>query len=89
MNLSRSTVLTLLGRISVGHIYITDTDGKVTICGGAGVKDGSSRTEMKVLKEAFWVRVLLFADMVREMHRMNLGTRAKRMLCRDSQRVTC
>ena len=36
----------------------------MTICGQPGTKDASPHTELKVLKETFWVRVMLFADMV-------------------------
>lgn len=64
VSFSRSTVLGLFKRISVGQIVVIDSDGAVTICGAPEVKDGSPRTELRVLKEAFWVRVLLFADMV-------------------------
>ena len=62
--LSRSTVLGLLGRIEFGQLVVRDTDGTATICGNPGIKDGSPRTELKVSKEAFWIRLLLFADMV-------------------------
>ena len=61
---SRSTVLSLLRRIAVGQIVVRDSDGAVAICGAPQVKDGTPRTELRVLKETFWVRVLLFADMV-------------------------
>jgi len=64
VNLSRSTVLGLLGRIEIGQLVVKDADGTVTICGRTGVNDGAPRTELRVLKEAFWVRVMLFADMV-------------------------
>lgn len=64
VKLSRSTVLGLLSRIVVGQLVVRDSDGSVTICGNPGIKDGSPRTELRVLKEAFWVRVMLFADMV-------------------------
>ena len=64
VKLSRSTVLGLLGRIEIGQLVVKDCDGTGTICGGSGDKDGSPQTELKVLKEAFWVRVMLFADMV-------------------------
>ena len=64
VKLSRSTVLGLLGRIEIGQLVVKDCDGTGTICGGPGDKDGSPQTELKVLKEAFWVRVMLFADMV-------------------------
>lgn len=64
MNNSRSAVLALLQRIEIGQLVITDSDGTVTICGKKDSEFGAPRTELNVLKEAFWVRVLLFADMV-------------------------
>lgn len=64
VKLSRSTVLGLLSRIEVGQLVVKDSDGTVTICGQPGIKDGSPRTELRISKEAFWVRVMLFADMV-------------------------
>lgn len=64
VKLSRSTVLGLLSRIEVGQLVIRDGDGTVKICGQLGIKDASPRTELRVSKEAFWVRVMLFADMV-------------------------
>ena len=64
VTLSRSAVLALLGRVEFGQLVLKDTDGTVTICGNPGIKDGSPRTELHVLKEAFWVRLMLFADMV-------------------------
>ena len=64
VNLSRSTVLALLDRIEVGQLVIRDCDGTVTVCGQPGIIDASPRTELRVSKEAFWVRVMLFADMV-------------------------
>lgn len=67
VKLSRSTVLGLLSRIEVGQLVIRDSDGTVTICGQPGIKDGSPRTELRVSKEAFWVRVMLFADMVSDL----------------------
>ncbi|KAL2039930.1 hypothetical protein N7G274_007333 [Stereocaulon virgatum] len=63
VKISRSAVLGLLGRIEIGQLVVKDCDGTGTICGEAGEKDGSPQTELKVLKEAFWVRVMLFADM--------------------------
>ena len=64
VNLSRGTVLSLLRRVQVGQIVITDHNGTVTVCGSPRPKDGSPRTELKVQRETFWVRLLLFADMV-------------------------
>ena len=75
VSLSRNMVLNLLQRIEVGQIIVTDCDGTVTRCGGTkkipvatkdGWKDGTAVvSELKVVTEAFWVRMLLFADMVR------------------------
>ena len=64
VSLSRATILGLLSRIEVGQLVVTDNDGTVTVCGNPNIKDGSPRTELKILREAFWVRVMLFADMV-------------------------
>lgn len=61
---SRGIVLGLLRRIVVGQIVVRDSDGAVTICGAPEVKSGTPRSELRVLKETFWVRALLFADMV-------------------------
>jgi len=61
---SRGIVLSLLRRIAIGQIVVRDSDGAVTICGAPQVKDGTPRSELRVLKETFWVRALLFADMV-------------------------
>ena len=66
VNLSRSAVLSLLRRVQVGQIVVVDVNGTVTICGSRQPKDGTPSTELRILKEAFWVRLLLFADMVRD-----------------------
>ncbi len=71
---SCGAVLGLLRRIVVGQIVITDSDGMVTLCGAPRIKDGTPRTELRVLKETFWVRVLLFADMVRVIPGLVYGT---------------
>ena len=63
---SRNQVLSLLRRIEIGQLVVTDKNGTVTICGSPAPKDGTPKTELKVHKEAFWVRLLLFADMVRD-----------------------
>ncbi|KAL8706015.1 MAG: hypothetical protein Q9201_000900 [Fulgogasparrea decipioides] len=63
VRLSRAAVLSLLSRAEVGHLIIQDSDGSETICGERWPKEGGPTTELKVLKDAFWVRLLLFADM--------------------------
>ena len=69
VQISRSTILGLLQRIQQGQLEVIDCDGSVTLCGAT--RDGAPKTELKVLKEAFWVRVLLFADMVRRLRPLN------------------
>lgn len=64
VKLSRSTVLALLCRIEIGQLVVKDSEGTQIVCGRPGIKDGSPRTELRVLKQTFWVRVMLFADMV-------------------------
>ncbi len=78
VNLSRSTVLGLLSRIEVGQLVVRDSDGTVTICGQPGSEDASPRTELRVSKEAFWVRVMLFADMVGDLISAGPGVKASR-----------
>ncbi|KAL8997198.1 MAG: hypothetical protein Q9169_003464 [Polycauliona sp. 2 TL-2023] len=63
VQLSRAAVLNVLGRVEIGHILIIDHDGSETVCGERWPKAGLPKTELKVLKDAFWVRLLLFADM--------------------------
>lgn len=65
VRLSRAAVLNLLSRVEVGYLLISDTDGSETVCGERWPKEEGPATELKVLKETFWVRLLLFADMVR------------------------
>ena len=65
VQLSRSTILGLFQRVEVGQLVVTECDGSATICGGTGETKDGPIVQVKVLKEAFWVRLLLFADMVR------------------------
>jgi len=66
VNFSRNQVLSLLSRIEMGQLIVTDIDGSVTTYGSSRPKEGFTKTEFKVLRETFWVRLLLFADMVRD-----------------------
>ena len=68
---SRSTVLAVLSRIEVGQIVVVDSDGTTTHCGGPNESGEAPKAELRVVKDYFWVRALLFADMVRSicMHR--------------------
>lgn len=73
LSLSRTTILSLLSRIQVGHLKIVDVDGTTTVYGQKHVANGFleqsvysiPQTELTVHKDTFWVRMLLFADMVR------------------------
>ena len=65
VQLSKGAVLGLLQKIEYGQLEVLDEDGKSTTCGSVPVSDGAPKTQLKVLKDVFWVRVLLFADMVR------------------------
>ena len=76
---SRRTILGLLSRITVGQLVVTDTTTNIiTVCGaleprnedGLDLKKPSKniegpRAELRVRSDMFWVRLLLFADMVR------------------------
>lgn len=71
LSVSRSAILSLLKNIQVGSLTIHDTDGSVTICGSPRRVDSqdeknvysTAHTELRVLNDLFWVRLLLFADM--------------------------
>ncbi|KAF1985042.1 cyclopropane-fatty-acyl-phospholipid synthase [Aulographum hederae CBS 113979] len=63
LSLSKTTCLSLLSRMEIGRLQITDTDGEVTICGSHIPSKGEPVTNLNVKKDMFWVRMLLFADM--------------------------
>ena len=70
LSVSRGVILTLLKNIQIGSLQVTDTDGTLTVCGSPRrsldeneEKSAASHTELKVLDDLFWVRLLLFADM--------------------------
>ena len=92
VSLSRSVVISLLRRVEVGQIVVTDVNGIMTLCGAPQPKDGTPRTELKVLREAFWVRLFLFADMVRVQYLAVSSIEppvAKRNALRGSRRASC
>ncbi|PWW76522.1 cyclopropane-fatty-acyl-phospholipid synthase [Tuber magnatum] len=55
-------VLTLLGGIEDGRLVVTFMDGRREVFGGGGGR-GGPQVELTVLKEMFWVRLFLFADL--------------------------
>lgn len=65
VQLSRSSILGLLSQIQVGQLTVKEKDGTETVCGGASIgRDALPVTTLKVVREAFWLRLALFADMV-------------------------
>lgn len=58
-------MLGLLRRIEVGQIVVSDSDGALFVCGNARGEETGPTTELNISRETFWVRALLFADMVR------------------------
>ena len=64
VRLSRAVCLSLFRKITHGQLEIID-DGESTICGQAVSPTDPPRVTIHVHKETFWVRLLLFADMVR------------------------
>lgn len=61
---SRNTILSVLKQIRNGSLKITDVDGSETICGVVSSQKNALKTALEVHKDTFWVRMLLFADMV-------------------------
>lgn len=70
--LSRSIILSLFNQIKIGRLVLIDSNGTVTICGQMklGATGGERsvysvpQVELRVHKDTFWLRMLLFADMV-------------------------
>lgn len=62
---SRSVILSLLSQIEQGRLTIIERDGTSTICGDAETENVQPATELRVVRDSFWVRLALFADMVR------------------------
>ena len=81
VSLSRRTVLSLFAQIKVGQLVVQDAPTNITtVCGALEVEDpdkkvepdlrggrrrGTPRAVLRVHSDTFWVRLLLFADMVR------------------------
>jgi hypothetical protein len=61
INICRSLVCSKLGSINTGHLVIEETGLAVR---QYGTKKNGSVVKMKVLKESFWPRVLIYGAMV-------------------------
>lgn len=78
VQLSRSAILSTLQKITVGQLKVIEADGHTTICGELGADIKGPQTELRIHKDTFWVRMLLFADMVRRAHlHSNLMAKAR------------
>ena len=65
VQLSRASILNLLKGIEVGQLTVKEKDGTETVCGNASIgRTVLPVTSLKVVHEAFWLRLALFADMV-------------------------
>lgn len=64
VNVSRSAICALLSRIEHGQLIIVDTDGSSLRFGDTTAQPRGKKVELIVMREAFWVRMFLFADMV-------------------------
>lgn len=61
--LSIRAVFGLLGKIE-DRLVVSLMDWRRVVFGGVGGGSGKPQVELTVLKEMFWVRLFLFADMV-------------------------
>lgn len=64
VTLARRYITSLLQQVETGQLRIIDSNGNVTICGKDEPPTGEPQTELIIHNDAFWVRMLLFADMV-------------------------
>lgn len=64
VQLSRGACLSLFRKIQYGQLEIVDSDGENIICGQAISEKDAPKVILHIHKETFWVRLLLFADMV-------------------------
>ena len=98
VNLARNTILSFLSNIDNGSLKITDCDGRVTLCGAAQlngvakIRGFAPFTELQIHRDTFWVRMLLFADMVCLSLRLEADeskSSPHTNVSRVSQRVSC
>lgn len=61
---SRRIILSLLSQIKVGRLTVLERDGTETICGLNTGDEVHPLAQLHVVRDAFWLRLALFADMV-------------------------
>jgi cyclopropane-fatty-acyl-phospholipid synthase len=65
VQLSRASILALLKGIQVGQLTVKEKDDVETVCGNAVLaRTEVPVTSLKVVRDVFWLRLALFADMV-------------------------
>lgn len=64
LQLSRGACLSLFGKVELGRLEIVDCDGETVICGQDTLSKDAPKATLRIHKDTFWVRLLLFADMV-------------------------
>lgn len=89
VTLSRNAILSSLTRIRVGQLKIVECDGHQTTCGGSARSSHGPNVELSVHKDAFWIRTLLFADMVRLRNIIYGGDSQSDLITRALLRVIC
>lgn len=62
---SRQLVLSLLSRIEHGSLTVVEKDGITTVYGEVGAETLQPAAHLRVIRDSFWLRLALFADMVR------------------------
>jgi hypothetical protein len=65
IQVSRTMCLSVLSKIEIGQIKITDTDGDIHIIGEKKHLVSGPSCHLIIHKETFWLRLALYADMVR------------------------
>jgi hypothetical protein len=58
--LAQSTILSLMSRIDVGHLRVLSKDRIYEF----GPKDSKLKSEIKIVNDSFWIRLLLLGDLV-------------------------
>lgn len=60
MLLARNTILSLMSRIDVGHLRVLSKDCIYEF----GPKDSKLKSEIKIINDSFWARLLILGDLV-------------------------
>jgi len=63
---SRQLVLSLLSQIEHGTLTLVEKDGTSSVYGETGKDEAQPVAHLRVIRDSFWLRLALFADMVRD-----------------------